>query len=218
MTRVQSVTVTCPACGNEGNYDHYSSANVTLDPILKECVLDNSLFTFECANCGESALVETDCLYHDMDKRLLYQLTPEADSDEQLKDVLQQINDFGANFSFVREGYRIRVVPSLSDLKEKIIISDAELNDQVIELLKVYVEAMALEQAEDEEFIEVRFLSRKDDVLLFGVFGEEDFSGDASIPIKVYEEECLRHDFEDDEKCYLIDREWALRKMGLSRV
>lgn len=216
MTRFEPVIVSCPACGKEGHYDHYSSANVTLNPDLKERILNNSLFTFECEHCGESALVETSCLYHDMNERLFFQLAPDADSDEQLKDLLQQISDVGVELSFANEGYRIRVVSSLSDLKEKIVISDAGLDDRIIELLKVYIEAMALEQAENESFAGVRFLSREEDGLLFAVFGEEDFLGEANIPMHAYEEEKIRREFEDGDDCYLIDREWAIREMGLA--
>lgn len=216
MTRVEPVPVACPACGQEGNYEHYSSANVTLNPTLKGSILDNSLFTFKCEHCGESTLVEASCLYHDMNERLLFQLTPDADSDEKLRDVLQQISDSGVELSFANEDYRIRVVPSLSDLKEKIVISDAGLDDRIVELLKVYIEAMALEQAENENFSCVRFLSREEDDLLFAVFGENDFLGEANIPVHVYEEEKQRRNFDSDRDCYLIDREWAIRKMGLT--
>lgn len=66
MTRIEIVDVACPACGSEGQYRHYASANVTQEPNLKLKILDNSLFTFHCEHCGASALVETDCLYHDM--------------------------------------------------------------------------------------------------------------------------------------------------------
>lgn len=215
MTRVNPVYVTCPACGEEGIFNHYGSANVTLNPDLKQGILDDSLFTFTCEKCGESALVETDCLYHDMNQRLFYQLTPEADSDDQLKDVLRQLSESGLKLSFTSEGYRIRVVPTLSDLKEKIIISDAELDDRIIELLKIYIEATALEQIESEEITGVRFLSREENELMFAVFGDQDYFGEANIPIQAYEEEMLRRNLDDNGECYLIDREWALRKMGL---
>lgn len=213
MTKIEIVDVTCPVCGSEGQYRHYASANVTLEPDLKLKILDNSLFTFHCGNCGASVLVETDCLYHDMTERLFYQLTPDAESDEQLREIFQKMSSVGVMLSFEEEGYQVRLVSSLNDLKEKILISDAGLDDRVIELLKIYIEAMASDQFDDDECIKVVFLSREEDALSFGVLGEEGFLGGAEIPMETYEEEAEMLDLNTEEETYLINREWALEMM-----
>lgn len=75
------------------------------------------------------------------------------------------MSSVGVMLSFEEEGYQVRLVSSLNDLKEKILISDAGLDDRVIELLKIYIEAMASDQFDADECIKVVFLSREEDAL-----------------------------------------------------
>ena len=44
MSKVKTIKLTCPECGEEFEFDVYESVNVALDKDLKEKVIDGSLF------------------------------------------------------------------------------------------------------------------------------------------------------------------------------
>lgn len=119
MTKIEPVEVECPNCGAAGVYDRYLSANVTLDPTLKDRVMDGSLFVYECPNCGDQIYVETSCLYHDTQKQLLVQLSPGAENAEELKGIFDTLNNGGVNLTLNDVGYKMRLVPNLSDLRRR---------------------------------------------------------------------------------------------------
>ena len=52
MSRTIKKEITCPACGEKADAKMWASVNVTLDQELRESVLDESLFTWTCPQCG----------------------------------------------------------------------------------------------------------------------------------------------------------------------
>jgi hypothetical protein len=110
----------------------HDTVNVTLDPTLKQRVLDVSLFAVTCSACGHAELAQHDLLYHDMAKVTMLHLTSPAraaGSSEALRQGLASLP--------TRHLYRLRIVTSVHDLREKIFVFDAELNDGLVEIMKV---------------------------------------------------------------------------------
>jgi hypothetical protein len=68
MSLPNPITITCPTCQHQQAFTAWQSINVTLNPELKQKLLDRSLVTFHCEKCGQAAGVNQELLYHDMDR------------------------------------------------------------------------------------------------------------------------------------------------------
>ena len=69
LSRKVKVNVNCPFCGFGQVVSIHTSVNVTLDPQLRQRILDDSLNRFICSDCGKSSFVGTNVIYHDMAKK-----------------------------------------------------------------------------------------------------------------------------------------------------
>jgi hypothetical protein len=105
-----------------------------LNPELKEKVIDGSLFLVSCRHCSFKQLVESPVLYHDQTRKYVVWWFPK-DSNGKQNYTEEEINRFIPIIS----GYKLRIVSTLNELREKIFIFDHELDDRVIEILKYMV-------------------------------------------------------------------------------
>ena len=135
MSRRTNIPLNCPACGRAHTFGAWNSLNVTLDPQEKPRLLDGSLTRFTCDGCGHTADVVYPLLYHDMEKQLMVWLLPEGGEDpgdpsdpDELPPAMRKT--LGAGYTFRRVG-------SHNELREKIYVYDAGLDDRVIEVVKL---------------------------------------------------------------------------------
>lgn len=158
MSQSESTTITCPGCKHEQQFTIWHSVNVNLDPTLKEKVLDRSLTTFECENCGYTTTIEQNLLYHDMERRLMILRRPMQDEPEELAE-----ESFGLRNTLSGKSYDYRLVITMNELVEKVLIWEDCLDDRTVEVFKLVVW-----QALDED-------QRTGEARLFygGMFGEE---------------------------------------------
>lgn len=77
MSLPRNEKITCPQCGKEAVVRIWSSVNVTLDPEMKEHVLDGSLFDWTCPVCGYQARLGYSLLYHDMEHHFMLEFSAE---------------------------------------------------------------------------------------------------------------------------------------------
>jgi len=123
--------IACPACGHKQDFVLWQSINVTLDPDLKQKVISRELFKFTCDKCKEQTTIVYPTLYHDMAKLMMIWLalgpgTPDLDlgpMQSMMKGILK--HDI------------MRVVRSHNELVEKLLVFDANLDDRVIEFMKL---------------------------------------------------------------------------------
>lgn len=114
----------CPQCGESGNMTLYTGINCVDNPDLKKKILEESLFDYRCPRCGYGAQMSYPLVYHDPDRGYmiaLYRLGSKRNKVES--------NDKIAELTKRR-------VKSLRELKEKIKIFDAGLDDIAVELVK----------------------------------------------------------------------------------
>ena len=158
MSQSESTTITCPGCKHEQQFTIWHSVNVTLDPDLKDKVLDRSLTTFDCEDCGYTATIEQNLLYHDMERQLTIFRHPSPDQPEGLAD-----ESFGLLNTLSGKGYDYRLVTTMNELMEKVLIWEDGLDDRTVEVFKLVVW-----QALDED-------QRTGEAILFysGMSGEE---------------------------------------------
>ncbi|MCQ2349243.1 MAG: CpXC domain-containing protein [Paludibacteraceae bacterium] len=127
MAEVHDITIKCPKCGEDGAFKVWTSVNATLNPELREKVLDGSMFHFHCEKCGGDFILPNPTLYHDMNHQFMVWLV--ANPSDKMPGFSLSGNPEFAN-------YKCRVVSSLDELNEKIFIFESGLNDVVIEIIK----------------------------------------------------------------------------------
>ncbi|MFZ2956938.1 MAG: CpXC domain-containing protein [Candidatus Ozemobacteraceae bacterium] len=138
MTTKDVQSITCPKCSHEQKFTLYPSINVSLEPKLKEKILDGSFCMFSCKKCSFEGQIAYDTLYHDMKQKIFiyFNNTEKKMTVRSLEKLMKQTRKM-AQISSEPDNYLIRLVHSKNDLIEKILLFDEGLNDKVIELLKV---------------------------------------------------------------------------------
>jgi hypothetical protein len=132
MSKISIKPITCPKCKYSGEFKMYDSVNVSLDPDLRDEVLNGHIFEWVCPQCGEILSIRYDILYHDMDKEFQIYYSP-----TNCIGINKMINDMLTKYPGMRK--LCRTVESLNALREKIYIFENGFNDIVIELAKILI-------------------------------------------------------------------------------
>ena len=138
MSIINEALAPCSRCGQQHKVTVYRSINISENPELKAKVHDGSLFQWECPHCGQVNLARYETLYHDPEARLMIWLIPEGEiSETQMQAITMHTKAMG--------GYTLRRVNDMGSLMEKVLISEAGLDDVVLEMCK-YVTRMEMLQ------------------------------------------------------------------------
>lgn len=129
MSKTTERTIKCSACGAEINATIWDSINVTLSPNEKENVKNGSIFDVKCDKCSSHMFLEYQCMYHDMDKKIVVCSLQQNQIDEAIEYMSL----------FAKQGYTIRFVSTNNALIEKVRIFESGLKDTIIEYLKVNI-------------------------------------------------------------------------------
>lgn len=89
MTQIITKNIKC-SCGNDVEIVVYDSVNVTLDPKLKEAVMNREINSFKCPKCRLKAEISYKFLYNDMANKKIIWCYPkyEKDNAENIKKML----------------------------------------------------------------------------------------------------------------------------------
>ena len=138
MSITSQAIAPCSKCGQQNTVTVYRSINISENPELKDKVRDGSLFLWECPHCKQVNLARYETLYHDPAAKLMVWLIPEGEiSETQMQAITMHTKAMG--------GYTLRRVNDMGSLMEKVLISDAGLDDVVLEMCK-YVTKMEMIQ------------------------------------------------------------------------
>ena len=154
MSIISQALAPCSKCGQQQTVTVYRSINIADNPELKDKVRDGSLFLWECPHCGQVNLARYETLYHDPAAKLMVWLIPEVEiSETQMQAITMHTKAMG--------GYTLRRVNDMGSLMEKVLVSDAGLDDVVLEMCK-YVTKMEMIQKsvpaeQKEEFLAADF-------------------------------------------------------------
>ena len=221
MSINRTESITCPKCGKESPFTIWQSVNTDLDPEIREAVKDLSIFRFTCPGCGYTANVDYDFLYHQMRDKIMIQYSASDESAENAKamfsiekmpEPMKQL--FGNIF---QDNYLFRIVRSQNELREKIEIFDAGLDDRIIEIYKTFLLVNVSGQFPNAKEIDLFFL-QIDGKNLIQVLADGKPAGTAEINTEIYEG--LEKDFKsrlpdirnDDP---MINRDYAFRCFAL---
>ncbi len=123
-------TICCPKCTGQNKVVIYQSITPNEDMSLRRDLLNESIFLYKCTHCHYNAKLSYPVLYNDTKNRFLIYLIPNSEKQHITDRVLEKEN---SNVSPVDK----RIVSTFNELKEKIILFEAGLDDMAIELTKI---------------------------------------------------------------------------------
>lgn len=146
-------SIRCPKCGQMKSMTVWQSVRAE-DTDLKADILKRKLNIFECDICGAQALYPEPLLYTDDDKKLMLTFAPCPDK-ETAKKMYEEIRDTSRKSGELENlsGYNLRFVSDYNDLMEKVLIFDNDLNDKVIEFIKMLILSQEPEKASKRKII-----------------------------------------------------------------
>jgi len=196
MSRKIEMEYRCPQCGAAQKTQVYQSANVTLQPELKEQIFNLELFTVQCGDCGARLINDGNLLYHDMKQNVMLQLHPDSLRSE-WAEVSGRDRDAMAGSVRVMGGESVKSKPTfrscfgLMELREKIELFDRGLDDKVVELIKLIFLTQNMEEFADNP-PPVYFIDQLENGdLVFSVFNESKMEelGQVRIPATMLQQD-----------------------------
>ena len=131
--------VCCPQCGKPVRTKMWTGISAQTEPEMRARILDETFFDWQCPHCGYQAELVYPCLYHDKARKFMVYLVPEGNEKDLKKvNVDERFPQLG--------GVKKRVVVSPMELKEKVLIFEAGLDDVGVELVKAGIAAAVEEK------------------------------------------------------------------------
>lgn len=212
MSRKFIQKITCPKCGQEGDFTVWSSINTMLDPEMKEKVKTREAFNFHCVACGNNTNVNYDCLYHQMEDEMMIYYASSPEETEKVYNMFRGENKVSEVLGKIQNKYLYRIVHSQNELREKIFIFDAGLDDRVIEIIKLMFTGKYQNNHPEVELDDIFFQPGKKNGLVFLSNGKPVAS--CEIENELYdmifaEYVAKRPELRDDD--IIINLNWALQ-------
>ena len=126
--KIQEASLRCPFCNTEQQHNLYPVVDLVENPSLKLGLLTDSLFSVRCSECNNLFTVIHEMLVMDKEASFAILLAPDSTLSE-VKEPSEEIGQFET----------LRLVTTSDELKEKILLADAGLDDKTIELCKMYL-------------------------------------------------------------------------------
>ena len=217
MSIKRTIQITCPKCQHTSDFTMWQSMNTSLDPELKAGVRDRTVFLFTCPECGAQTYIDYGFLYHQMEDRIMIHYANSDENAEEIKEMLIKRGNSDEDFdsmlnNMMRDSYLIRIVRSQNELREKLAVFDAGLDDRIIEIFKVIVLVQLQHKNPDIKEPSLYFFS-SDNKYYIQVISEGKPVGDIQMSEELYKK--LLNDFEvglpELRKAETeIDRQWAM--------
>lgn len=213
MSQSAMQEITCPKCGKKTSFLVWDSINTMEDPEMKEKVRNDEAFRFHCPECGASALLNYNFLYHQQEDKVLIYVSADGEDASEMAQILDQRGN-------AFDGYWKRIVRSYNAFKEKLLILDAGFDDRIVEIIKSSVWDNVEAHYKDKKIDEIYFATNDDGVhgFLFRRAGEmvASMEFDESLYKAIYDSAYERLDAATRNDLY-IDRDWAkdvVERMG----
>lgn len=133
----------CPFCKKLFEYTMYPEIHIPGDSKLKKKILNKTLFFPTCSYCKEEIKLKPRCLYRNEDKKEMFVVTDDSAGTEfetMMKNGDVRFNDIHTDddvVDFMKGLYKRRVVRDVDSFREKILLSDNNYDDRIIELMKL---------------------------------------------------------------------------------
>lgn len=128
----------CPKCGKSIMFKIKPEIEIPYDEVYKTKIMKDKLFTVYCKKCNFGMPLGYDCTYNDMDRHYMIWTYPGL-----TKEHMAIVEDYNKRLQtdralrLARNDYRMRLVRTDTQLKEKIIIFDENIDDRIVEIMKI---------------------------------------------------------------------------------
>lgn len=208
------VNVKCPQCGKESTFSMWQNVDSLEDPMLKQQIVDGVLFDFKCPYCDYSVSLHYDLLFNMPDHGVMLQMIVNPEQAAKGPEAIEaQERLLPAEAQQYAKQYIHRIVPDPITLREKIIIFELDMDDRVIELMKIlYAAQYVTQKGVEPEHIFFSINNKQEKQ--FELYGESEL-----LAIAVFDEDLyknLQHSPQRKlkpirkDRCYFVDREWAI--------
>ncbi|MGM9522283.1 MAG: CpXC domain-containing protein [Oscillospiraceae bacterium] len=145
----QTMSLHCPICQKDHDAPLWRVVDAD-EKELKEKLLDKTLFDFSCPDCGYTSRLEYSTIYVDRGLGLQVYLAP--CSGEVAADIESEALRFAKETMMPQKADCIRrIVASIEDLKEKLLLFEAGYDDRITEICKGF--ALSQFPADDSFYV-----------------------------------------------------------------
>lgn len=221
-----SITIPCQQCKEEFEFKVYPLINLQTDKDLYQPLFSLDIFKHKCEKCGHLNIIQYDMMVVDNFKNyMIYLFSP-----ERMSIFKDNVNAYIDNLEKTNpEGYKVfnesikhtRVVNTINDLKEKLLIFDYDLNDKIVELVKRGLYENNL--VDEQEFPYIMFNTLERDTLSFICIGQEGEKSIKEVGVNINFYNKLIDELGEPLKEFkemdfpLIDKAWAKNLTNLTR-
>ena len=208
----KNVIVACPECGQKLEYSVHVVVDGATNRYHKLSIMNNQFFELHCDKCGHNMDMIYDFMYVDSEKKYAIYLIDNENSTG--ANIALQINSVFMR-EILGEDYRLRIVSTQNDMVEKIQMFDRNLDDHVVELMKLFCLHHASDVFVNNGVNNVNYcLHEGEDAFLLNIGNGEAV---ASFPDGMYQEVAKSFANEISEcESLIVDRTWAMIAMGKS--
>ena len=208
MSRVDTITFTCPSCNKEHEMPYWQSLNSSQNPVEVAKLMDGTLFEITCPHCGHKTGVSYPVLYHDQHNAAMIYLLPSNNE----SDIEKAVALFNQQQGLKDNDYKFRIVRNQNELREKAIIFHHHLDDGVLEIVKIVYLIQMQKKYPDVEIAETYYLRGENDEHVLCFIAGDGTQYSAVVDDGLYNE--VGSDYNDAIKtnsvnCYEINRTWA---------
>ncbi len=197
-------TTPCPRCGKQLEITLWQSINTDTEN-AREDIISGKLFDVLCPDCGYTARVQYPTLFNDLEHNTWIWFYPE-DATEETMPVIEAAR---------AKGVRCRLVHSQEALSEKAAIFKLDLDDRIIEIMKLAAAAQINEALPGCELGPVVFALNNEGspCFLFKVDGQTNFM---DVNMDEYNEfnTIFGALLEAEKDALVIDARWVLSFIG----
>ena len=144
MSTWQELTITCPRCAAQIRTRVAEGVHITRVAHVREEIVARRFHGFACGACRETIRVQKSFVYTDFGRKhwVLVALAAEVAAwpawEAQLRGDVAHAFDRGSPLVHeIARGFQVRVVFGYEELREKLVVWDAGLDDALVECVKV---------------------------------------------------------------------------------
>lgn len=162
MSQYRTEKIACPSCYKKDNIKIYEAIDST-DIAARKRLLDGSLFTWRCPKCNYRTNTVFNLLYKNEERHFMVYLAADGDAIG-MRNAMDKIEkDFNklSPSKDIRYNMARRIVLTSNELREKVMIFEAALDDRIIEIMKCFYMSAVIENS-DMQIVECLFNIDKD--------------------------------------------------------
>ena len=190
--------ITCRHCEKSFQETIWNTINTEISPDIKELFLTGKLFCHPCPHCGAPVFLNYTVLYHDTNiNTAIYYIVNE-----------EEIANATKAFELMPFDYPKRIVSTLFDLKEKLLIFSNKLDDRIIEILKIIITFQLRETIPDIDFGQL-ILTDYNTQLKFAIIGYDEKNAYCTKESLLSITEDIKNLLPDVNNSYIVGSDWA---------